>query len=177
MVRGLAGAAVLVGIGVGVALIPRSSRQAPVVEKAAAVPPAAPRVEEVPALPAPAPTPAPTPVQPVVAAAAAPVQPAGRELRLRVGSSPPGATVRNGDRILGPTPLDLPFSTSETNPHLSLQLEAEGYEPAAIDVQESNGALTGSATLQRSAASGSHTSRRSGKKSGRPSGYKDDPYQ
>ena len=48
--------------------------------------------------------------------------------------------------------------------------------PAAVTALEKDGALTGSAVLKRSSESGSHNLRRSGKKSGRPSGYKDDPY-
>jgi serine/threonine-protein kinase len=74
--------------------------------------------------------PQPAPAPPPVAAPAPPSAP--QTIVIHVETEPPGAEVRQGDRVFGAAPRDVLLPRSNVPAHLSFVLD--GYEPASADV-------------------------------------------
>jgi serine/threonine protein kinase len=65
---------------------------------------------------------------------------------LTLGSSPPGASVKEGDRFLGTTPVDLPLAPDQTDVR-TFVLEKPGFVPYSVSQPPSQGNVQVIATL------------------------------
>lgn len=124
-------------------------------------------------------TPAPDP-QPQQELTPLPAPPPARTLLVNVSSTPPGATVRVGDREYGPTPaqIELSGALAEPGAQIDFVFTMTGFREASVtEHAPQSGTLEVGARLRRfGRGPGVASSNEEGGRTVTPPGYRDSPY-
>jgi hypothetical protein len=116
----------------------------------------------------------------------APTPVAAPRRTLRVESTPSGATVQAGEKVLGVTPLSMDVDPTQLPSPLTLTLSAPGFAAQEVTPTPNGDAWVARAQLQKLEAEPAAKPVEAPKKSShpaakkpttsKPAGYKDDPY-